>query len=212
MLLALFSSAKRTVPTPLLACSQKPLVSLPQALTGPATVQRSGWCGRSPFTVADAGRRLPVVAFIPVMSDSPLYHLVYQSVASSVLEESELERVLARSRAWNTAHGLTGVLLHCHGSIMQVLEGPRAEVQAIFARIARDRRHCNVVKLADGPIAGRQFAQWSMGFHAVNPAAFARLQGYFDPAQGRVPTQVRAADAGLHAVLANFLAEDPIRF
>jgi Sensors of blue-light using FAD len=142
-----------------------------------------------------------------------LHHLVYLSFATSVLEESELERVLVQARAFNTAHALTGVLLYSRdGSIMQVLEGARAEVQTVFARIARDKRHVNVVKLADGPIAERQFAQWSMGFQTVNPGAFAELQGYLDPAEGDVSMQAPAADERLYAVLANFLTENPIRF
>ena len=141
----------------------------------------------------------------------PLHHLVYQSTATSVLEECELERLLAQSRAWNSAHALTGVLLHSHGSIMQVLEGPETEVRAIFARISRDRRHANLLKLADGPIAHRQFARWSMGFRAVESSSFKQLQGYLDPAQGRVP-MTAAADPGLRAILVDFLAEDSVRF
>ena len=141
----------------------------------------------------------------------PLHHLVYQSTATSVLEERELEHLLARSRAWNSAHGLTGVLLHSHGSITQVLEGPETEVRALFARISRDHRHAHLLKLADGPIAERQFAQWSMGFRAVAPADFDQLQGYLDPDRGRVP-MTPAADPGLRAILVDFLAENSVRF
>ena len=140
-----------------------------------------------------------------------LHHLVYQSVATYLFEEPELARLLAQSRAWNTAHGLTGMLLYSRGSIMQVLEGAEAEVRSIFARIARDKRHVNLVKLADGPIGERRFAHWSMGFLALNPADFDPPVGYLDPAQGRVPMTNAAVDHRLHAVLAHFLTEDIIR-
>ncbi|MET4076244.1 BLUF domain-containing protein [Hymenobacter sp. UYCo722] len=141
-----------------------------------------------------------------------LYHLVYQSFATLPMSEPELERVLAQSRAWNSAHGLTGILLYSDGGIMQVLEGARNEVQAIFARISRDNRHAHVVKLADGPIKHRQFEQWSMGFKAVNPTDFVQLKGYLDPANPMPMTPASVADAGLYAILAAFVAEDVIRF
>lgn len=139
----------------------------------------------------------------------PLHHLVYQSTANAPLAEAALEAILAQSRAWNTAHGLTGVLLHSQGNLLQVLEGPEDEVRAIFARIARDARHTVVTKLADGPLAQRHFGQWSMAFKAVRPADFAHLPGYLDPQQ---PDYLAAADPALHAVLAGFVTDDIIRF
>ena len=141
----------------------------------------------------------------------PLYHLVYHSVATTFLGEPELGQILARSRAWNLSHGLTGVLLFSAGSIMQVLEGSREEVQYIFDRISLDARHANVVKLADGPIARRQFEQWSMAFKVVEPEAYARLQGYVDPTHG-LPPPAAGADSSLYEVLAAFVSEDATRF
>ena len=125
------------------------------------------------------------------------------------MSEPELERVLAQSRAWNSAHDLTGILLYSNGSIMQVLEGPYDEVQYIFARILRDTRHAYVVKLAAGPIEYRHFQQWSMGFKAVNPNDFIQITGYLDLAKPIPMTSV--ADPGLHAILAAFATEDVIR-
>lgn len=144
-----------------------------------------------------------------------LHHVVYQSLATSALDESDLRHVLTQSRVWNTAHGLTGLLLHSNGSIMQVLEGAEADVRFIFARISSDSRHHNVVKLADGPVEQRQFAQWSMGFRTVNPQEFAHLQGYLDLTRTPVPLPADAhyrQGSSLHAVLANFLVEQPVRW
>jgi len=127
------------------------------------------------------------------------------------MEEAELQALLAQSRAWNSAHGLTGLLLYCHGSIMQVLEGTEEEVGYIFNRIARDYRHTNVVKLADGPVADRSFSEWSMGFKTLHPEDFTRLSGYVNPkAQACLATA--SADAGLRAILADLVEEELIRF
>ena len=43
----------------------------------------------------------------------PLHHLVYQSVATTFLGESELGQILAHSRAWNSAHGLSPLARVC---------------------------------------------------------------------------------------------------
>ena len=137
-----------------------------------------------------------------------LYHLVYQSLATVPFNEAELEALLSQSRAWNQAHGLTGILLYGDGGIMQVLEGMTAEVNHIFDRIAHDSRHMQIVKLSDGPISDRSFSQWSMGFKAVRPEDFAQLQGYVNPAGADYLAGPVEQDTNLRAVLALFVAGD----
>ena len=138
-----------------------------------------------------------------------LYHLVYQSTATLPLSELALEALLAQSRAWNVAHGLTGVLLYSTGEIMQVLEGTEAEVTYIFNRISWDLRHTQVTKLSDGPVAVRSFEQWSMGFKAVDAKHFKQLQGYIAPGQsGHFAPPGTGSDAELRSVLAAFFAEE----
>jgi hypothetical protein len=141
-----------------------------------------------------------------------LHHLVYQSSAITPFSEAELQTLLRQSRAWNEAHGLTGVLLYCEGEILQVLEGPTAEVLGIFARIERDYRHRGVTKLADGPIARRSFADWFMGFKVVSPAAYRHLSGYrpLEEADTLVSSTDRDAES-LHALLSAFVHKDTVR-
>lgn len=144
---------------------------------------------------------------------STLHHLVYQSVAVTPFSEAQLQALLTQSHAWNSSHGLTGLLLYSQGELMQVLEGSAEEIQYIFGRISGDTRHANVTKLSDGPIAQRSFAQWSMGFKTINPQEFARLKGYLNTAQ---PEALARAEGGhdphLHSVLTEFLSEEIVRF
>ena len=144
-----------------------------------------------------------------------LYHLVYQSTATFPLSDAALEALLTQSRAWNTAHQLTGVLLYCENNIIQVLEGTQDEVEYIFERIAQDVRHRDIFKLADGPIAQRNFSQWSMGFKAVHSEDLQYLAGYLNPAAPRYPvaSATPALAPPLHELLAAFSTEDdPIRY
>lgn len=147
------------------------------------------------------------------MTSQDLHHLVYQSVATTPLTEPELEALLVQSRAWNEAHGLTGLLLYSNGNIMQVLEGAQEEVHYIFRRIERDQRHFGVIRLSDGPIQGRNFSQWFMGFQAVNPEAFQRLAGYQNPENPATclgATYSENANPSLYELLSSFSRQDEI--
>ncbi|GAA4049591.1 hypothetical protein GCM10022409_40270 [Hymenobacter glaciei] len=132
-----------------------------------------------------------------------MHHLVYSSTAALGLTEAELQAELGRWRTTNASLNITGLLLFStEGRIMQVLEGDAALVHQLYTVIADDVRHRDVVKLADGPIPGRAFADWSMQFRSVEPADFSRLV----PRPGAAPEHIR----NLVPLLEAFMAEEPL--
>lgn len=137
-------------------------------------------------------------------AEAALHHLVYQSRATAPMDETGLTQLLTQSRAFNAAHDLTGILLYSQGNIIQLLEGPETNVRAVFARIVRDARHTSIIKLADGPIGQRLFAQWSMGFRTATPTDFASFLGYVNPEHTE---RLSPNDPDLHALLVTFAAE-----
>jgi hypothetical protein len=70
----------------------------------------------------------------------------------------------------NREVAITGLLLVHGGFFMQALEGPRAAVEATYARIIADPRHEATKVLADSPIARRGFANWNMCARRISPA------------------------------------------
>jgi len=151
-----------------------------------------------------AGPILPVQA----AQGAGLHRLVYQSRATALLTEASLSELLAQSRAFNAANNITGVLLHSHGHVVQLLEGPAPAVHAVYARIACDVRHTGVATLADGPITHRLLAQWSMGFKAVNSADYALLTGYVNPDQAEnLINDLALLDPDLYLLLTTFITE-----
>ncbi len=97
-----------------------------------------------------------------------LYRVLYCSRnriggASTVIAD-EIASILARSRANNAREGVTGGLLFSAGCFAQVLEGPLPAVEAAFERIQGDERHSEITVLQSGPIARRDFPDWSMAF------------------------------------------------
>jgi hypothetical protein len=102
-----------------------------------------------------------------------LVRLMYASRAASGTDAETLQAILRQSRPNNGTAGITGVLCFSAGIFLQVLEGGRMPVSALYQRIANDKRHHDVVLLHYEEIAERSFAGWSMGqvnLSRLNPA------------------------------------------
>jgi hypothetical protein len=92
-----------------------------------------------------------------------LVRLIYASRVGAQFGESDLAHVLRQSRQHNPANGITGLLCHTEGVFVQVLEGGRDAVNALYNRVVVDTRHCDVTLLEYSEITERRFAGWSMG-------------------------------------------------
>lgn len=102
-----------------------------------------------------------------------LVRLMYASRAADSFDQEELLAILRQSKAANTANGITGLLCFSGGIFLQVLEGGRMPVNALYGRIAADARHRDVVLLSYEEIGERRFSGWSMGqvnLARLNPA------------------------------------------
>ena len=69
--------------------------------------------------------------------ETDLYQIIY-ATATRPIEEDELLGMLKRSREKNARLGITGMLLHCDGSFIQALEGPKAQVMDLISVIRKD--------------------------------------------------------------------------
>lgn len=102
-----------------------------------------------------------------------LVRLLYASRASAPLTSEAIDGILAASRKGNPNLGVTGLLCHSGDIFMQVLEGGRDAVSALYGRIAADPRHQDVILLSYEEITERRFASWTMGqvnLSKVNPS------------------------------------------
>ena len=105
-------------------------------------------------------------------------YIVYVSTAKRLLTEDELLDLLTTARTKNKKHSVTGMLLYCQGTFMQVLEGEKSSVELIYKAIELDTRHKNIIKLASGTIEKRNFPDWSMGFASVNSETLQEIEGF----------------------------------
>lgn len=112
------------------------------------------------------------------MDESGLYNIIYISASRKLMDETELLDLLIQSRAYNTEHHITGMLLYCDGAFIQVLEGGKDEVNALFNTIRRDERHRMISIIKQGPISQRCFSEWNMGFKSYSKSDLEQIEGY----------------------------------
>ena len=111
---------------------------------------------------------------------NPLVSLVYCSSATDPFDEQALVELLAASRDRNSARDITGMLLYRGGEFVQILEGPRSDVEDLMQAIGRDPRHTDVRVLIEEPLHERRFDEWTMGYHSLVAAEPGMASGYRD--------------------------------
>jgi len=97
-----------------------------------------------------------------------IYSLAYESQASVPFTEPDLLELLDQSRTKNADRGVTGILLYRQGTFLQVLEGPRDQVEGLYATISVDTRHHAVDTVLVEDRQERRFPDWTMGFADVD--------------------------------------------
>ena len=91
-----------------------------------------------------------------------LVRLLYASRAVDTQPEA-IETILAQSRQFNPASGITGILCYGGGIFLQAIEGGRNAVSDLYGHIQKDVRHKDVVLLHYEEISERRFGGWTMG-------------------------------------------------
>ena len=112
-----------------------------------------------------------------------LHELIYLSTSvPAEPEQALLDDILAASRKYNAAHGITGVLLHESGQYLQLLEGEREAVRRLYYdNIVPDPRHRDARVTLEHAIDKRSFATWAMGYARLadlKPDRDLNLDGY----------------------------------
>jgi hypothetical protein len=91
-----------------------------------------------------------------------LTRLLYVSKPVGPITTHVTASLLENSRLSNNKSEITGVLCQGSGIYMQVLEGERTAVNALYSRIITDIRHHQVELLSFEEVGQRRYGQWSM--------------------------------------------------
>ncbi|RPD44165.1 BLUF domain-containing protein [Hymenobacter sediminis] len=118
---------------------------------------------------------------VDALLTTPVHHVLYCSQARAGLTYADLEAIVQESQPYNAERGITGLLCASEGGFVQLLEGSRAAVHELYAKIRRDRRHHGVTTLWDEPGTERWFAQWNMAFTEASPLEYFWLVSHLSP-------------------------------
>lgn len=115
-----------------------------------------------------------------------LVNLLYASRIASTAGADLAQTILQQSRERNPGIGITGMLCQGGDVFLQVLEGGRGPVNALYNVIARDPRHEQVMLLYYREVFERRFANWTMGhvrLEKINPSLLLKYseQATLDP-------------------------------
>lgn len=88
--------------------------------------------------------------------------LVYVSQAVRKMSSEELLEIQRIAKENNARIDVTGSLFYNGGWFLQVLEGPLATLDTLYAKIEKDPRHKNSRILYNEPATFRTFTRWSM--------------------------------------------------
>jgi hypothetical protein len=105
--------------------------------------------------------------------------IIYCSQATLDLSAEELVALLEVARVNNSRDGLSGMLLYCSQSFLQVLEGETVALNSAYKRILADDRHTNLRLLLEADVSAPLFPDWTMGFEHVDDEELAEdVEGF----------------------------------
>jgi hypothetical protein len=92
-----------------------------------------------------------------------LHYIIYQSTPTGEVNEEIIDKITHESIKWNSAHGITGILIYHDKQYLQYIEGDEKDIDEVFEMISRDSRHQNITTKVMGYTDERIFPDWSMG-------------------------------------------------
>ena len=119
------------------------------------------------------------------------------------MTDDDLSFLLCQSRDNNAPDAITGMLLYMEGRFIdrtegrfiQLMEGPEANVRAMFKTIRGDERHKGIVLLETGNYPARNFPDWSMGFEPTDKDTNEMAAGYFELTEGSLESHLNKKPA-----------------
>lgn len=124
---------------------------------------------------------------------APITQLVYASTPTHAVSQELLDRIASAAAPRNASVGITGLLLATPGRFLQLIEGPAASIDELYARIGRDPRHTGLRVLHRGVARARLAPSWSMAPLLAAP------QSPANPRQVRPLAETALATPGLEA-------------
>lgn len=93
-----------------------------------------------------------------------LRRLAWFSVPSPSFSAAHLNQIIAPSRRNNERNHISGMLLFTGAHFLAMLEGKERDLSALWLRLERDRRHCDLFRIGDDLCGKRMYPEWMMAY------------------------------------------------
>ncbi len=120
--------------------------------------------------------------------------LIYVSRAEEHVDYTEILDILTHSWKYNHNSYISGMLLYDNRYFMQIIQGPIATIDKLYARISHDQRHTDIKLIGEELLHTRDCSGWGIGFYNQQEVAEA-LYNAFDIGHGDALYDVNYADA-----------------
>lgn len=94
-----------------------------------------------------------------------LCRLLYYSKTNSDVDLS-IDHILKSARRFNESKFITGMLWFDGDYFIQILEGSRENINLVYERIFKDKRHHTLTLMDFREVNERIFPSWNMGYYA----------------------------------------------
>lgn len=109
------------------------------------------------------------------------YYLLYFGIARKKFTLNDFKLLLEQARSRNEKLDITGKLLHCEDTFIQLLEGTKEAVELVYKSITNDERLIAIKVIATGHIKERYYADWDMAFSNITLAEINKLENCDHP-------------------------------
>lgn len=96
------------------------------------------------------------------------YAISYVSSAHKDLTVEEVNQILKQTNKFNKSQNITGILLFNERNFFQLIEGEKKTVLDLYARIALDPRHHNIIQFLEKPVSRPSFDGYLTDFITDN--------------------------------------------
>ncbi|ACB24558.1 MULTISPECIES: BLUF domain-containing protein [Methylobacterium] len=111
-------------------------------------------------------------------------------VSRRLATPADIRDIVETSRVRNARLQVTGALVASRNRFAQILEGPRAALDALMDSIRRDRRHTEVEVVMHADIERRRFPEWTLAYSGTSVF----VDGLIEALAKRADTRGHAGD------------------
>ncbi|MGB5506871.1 MAG: BLUF domain-containing protein [Sulfurovum sp.] len=120
--------------------------------------------------------------------------LIYVSKAEENVDYTEILNILTHSWKYNHNSYISGMLVYDDRHFIQIIQGPIATIDKLFARISHDPRHTDIKLIGEELLHDRNCSGWGIGFYDNQEVANVFYES-FHVGHGEALYDVNYADA-----------------